>query len=123
VIGDQLVIGAHLLNNELDDSGIAYTTDLDLFVANHESSVNPHRMSIYPNPVSEKLFIDPGEISVEQIQITIYGSDGRPIKSSSLKTETGTGVWSFDVAGLIPGIYFIHVSGGNHFSRHKWVKL
>lgn len=71
-------------------------------------------INIFPNPVSEKLFI---ESASPVISYRIYSCNGLHVLSGVLK---GNGM-AIDVTGLKSGIYFIHFHTGNRTGQARFV--
>ena len=70
-------------------------------------------LSIYPNPVADKLKISNKNYTIESIEI--FNVNGRAIKSIE-------GVSSIDVSDLSNGIYFIHIKTDKEEMNKKFVK-
>ncbi len=75
---------------------------------------NPEAIRLYPNPATDLVRIDHPDTPVRAV--FIYGMNGQLLRS-----ETGP-LDSFQVAGLLPGIYLIRLQHENGlFSIHKLV--
>ncbi|HLG35958.1 MAG TPA: T9SS type A sorting domain-containing protein, partial [Bacteroidia bacterium] len=78
---------------------------------------------LYPNPATEQLIIDNGQLKIERIEM--YNVVGERIKNLTLNpSPLGEGSASIDVSELTPGIYFVTVTdeAGNKMVR-KIVKM
>jgi hypothetical protein len=71
-------------------------------------------VNIYPNPVSDILYLDTNE---HWTKADIYDISGRIIRSISLDTS------SMDVCGLESGTYFIRLKDGEKVGVVKFVKM
>jgi hypothetical protein len=120
VYEDQLVVSAHLLNNALDDSGVAYTVDLDLFVATEDPTRKLPDVKIYPIPTADLLHVDVNGTPGNTTNYRIYAADGR---MPDLQVSASGDRWQCDVSSLNAGTYFIYISDGKHISIHKWIKI
>jgi hypothetical protein len=90
-------------------------TDVDVVVesTNGINDVNFSGVSIYPNPVSDKLHVVTGF----EAEIAIYSVNGTEMVS---KTEVN-GSASFDVSELAKGLYFVKVVKGDQVETFNFV--
>ena len=72
-------------------------------------------LTIFPNPVRDKLFFDP-EVSFQRVEL--YSSTGLLIK----RVELGTGK-DADLGFLSDGIYFVQARSGQEILRARFVKI
>lgn len=97
-----------------------FNTTIDLGAYEYDStlgidaiSLNTNSVKLYPNPVSDKLFIK----STEQIEsVTIYNINGQLIKRTN---EIINGV---DVSVLSSGLYMIEIKTNNNTINQKFLK-
>jgi photosystem II stability/assembly factor-like uncharacterized protein len=75
------------------------------------------QFSLYPNPATEKLTINPQQTLSSSARITIYSSDGRMI-SESPWNPTG----EVNIHSLPSGVYFLQITDGNLFAKNKFIK-
>jgi hypothetical protein len=75
------------------------------------------QFSLYPNPATEKLTIDPQQTLSSSARIAIYSSDGRMI-SESAWNPTG----EVNIHSLPSGVYFLQIQDGNTVAKKKFVK-
>ena len=75
-------------------------------------------VSIYPNPVSEDLYIKSG-VTLANAQMKIYTIDGRLMME---KVLNGSGTLSVSVRSLPAGIYVAKVSAGDNNFKYRFVK-
>jgi len=73
---------------------------------------------IYPNPVKQKLYIDLSDLSLAQefLEIQIYDATGKMhfVKKVRIEVNTTTSEnIALDVASLVPGFYYLNISGKN----------
>lgn len=81
------------------------------------AETNPLKnISIYPNPVRDRLIIDTGTLT-EQVQVQIFSLAGALIQSYSLSGKS-----QIDLSHLSKGYYFIKVSDGEHVMHQKIIK-
>ena len=110
--GNDHRIGYHQNNSGFSDS--AMTNVISTFlntasVVNEDSFKNS--ISIYPNPTSDKLYIDGLVIQ----DVVIYSVLGKEVVKISNQN-------SIDVSSLSKGVYFIKVSDGVNSSTKKFIK-
>ncbi len=73
-----------------------------------------NNIAIYPNPVSDKLYISSENIAIESI--SIYSLTGKKVADETNKTN------SIDVSTLSKGMYFIEISSASGKSIKKFIK-
>jgi hypothetical protein len=73
------------------------------------------QIRIYPNPATDAIYIDYGEIHQEQAQITVYNLMGKAVIR-----EYGTD--RIALKGLQPGLYLIHFRMGDFVITEKVLK-
>jgi hypothetical protein len=71
-------------------------------------------ITVYPNPVSETLFIASEGISIEKK--TVYSLHGKLVFSENSASKT------IDVSNLSNGLYFIEISSSEGKSVQKFIK-
>ena len=64
------------------------------------------RIRIYPNPSHGKVFISPGILSPEGIQVQVINSSGQIIVDKYIETDPGV----VDLSGNVEGIYYIRMT-------------
>lgn len=78
------------------------------------------KVQFFPNPVTNRLtVILPDELVHEKVQVTITDASGKVILKTSSRNNTQI---QLDCSGLLPGIYFARVSGGNVMVTEKIIK-
>ncbi|MFD2540925.1 T9SS type A sorting domain-containing protein [Lacinutrix gracilariae] len=110
------------LFGDLDLSGNdrVFNTTIDLGAYEYNStlgiddiSLNTNSVKLYPNPVSDRLFIK----STEQVEnISIYNINGQLIKQT---IEATNGI---DVSVLPSGLYMIQITTSNNTINQKFIK-
>ncbi|RBP30946.1 putative secreted protein (Por secretion system target) [Oceanihabitans sediminis] len=110
------------LFGDLDLSGNTrvFNTTIDLGAYEYNStlgidavSLNTNSVKLYPNPVSDRLFIK----STEQVKnISIYNINGQLVKQA---IETTNGI---DVSVLPSGLYMIQINTSNNSINQKFLK-
>jgi hypothetical protein len=70
-------------------------------------------MKLYPNPVSDQLFIKPGSDVAENVAITIFDHAGRTLRSSENDYD-GISPISIDVSSLSKGFYLLSVKSSKN---------
>jgi subtilisin-like proprotein convertase family protein len=95
------------------------STDLPCQGTYDETVFIPAVPVIYPNPVLETLNIFLGEAAAP-VEITIFASDGRLIRSQKYDGVAGT--ITLDFIGLPSGLYYVNVTGGIRNGTYKILK-
>jgi len=97
-----------------------FNITIDLGVFEYDStlgietiSLNENAVKLYPNPVSDKLFIKSNETIKE---LTIYNVNGQLIKQANIMGN------SVDVANLPLGVYFVKINTANAETIRKIIK-
>ncbi|MHA7842493.1 MAG: T9SS type A sorting domain-containing protein [Winogradskyella sp.] len=106
---EDLLFNARIFNNTIDLGPYEYNPTLGV----NNVSLNTNSVKLYPNPVSDRLFIK----STEQIEgISIYNINGQLIKQT---IETTNGI---DVSVLPSGLYMIEIKTNNNTINQKFLK-
>jgi hypothetical protein len=75
-----------------------------------ELNASPESLSVYPNPAKDKINIILTDNYTENSTITLTDLSGRQLRADSpRKLADGLNVYSMDVTGVQPGIYFVTV--------------
>ena len=119
---NRLVIGGHLMNNDLNDSGIAYVTEIETTTATEEDPYSSLELNIHPNPVEDIMYMTVEGEWASSIYITIYSQDGHAVDRQEISNHPGL-QHSIDVSSLMSGIYFLQANDGSRVSIHKWIKI
>lgn len=90
-------------------------TEENVITANAEP--DPYRMSLYPNPASDEVFVQ-GESPIENI--IVYSPDG---KFEAVQTEIRIDSARLETSGLKPGMYSIQVKTSDAFHTLKFLKI
>ena len=90
----------------------------------HITSVNPISLNseyhIYPNPATERVFIDFHNIINHNILVRINDLYGRVVYQGQKKADTGQSV-QIDVTDFEPGIYFFRIENGSKIYKGKFI--
>jgi hypothetical protein len=78
-------------------------------------------LSIYPNPVSEKLFVKMDSRTEDAISVMITDLLGKPIVEQSFSFNTAGKVQAIDVSTLPKGVYMLRVKSGNTQMTRKLI--
>ena len=97
---------------EFEFNGIVYNY-ADFPLSTPEFSQNT--ITIYPNPVTNTLFINAENLEIESL--TIYSVSGQEII-----TQKSPETLSIDVSGLSKGLYFIELTSNSRKSFKKFIK-
>jgi subtilisin family serine protease len=88
----------------------------DQIVLNN-ADFSTNTIAIYPNPVSDKIFINSSKNKILSYQI--FDMQGRFIASEKINNLTD---FSIDMSSLNTGVYFIQLNSEDGISKHKIVK-
>ena len=90
---------------EISNGTCTVTSDcIDMIILGISDDINDLGISVYPNPIIDRLIIDIGEN--QNIQIEILDNSGKLIISKATKQQ----ITSIDLSGYTPGIYFINLT-------------
>ncbi|MBN3035374.1 MAG: C10 family peptidase [Bacteroidales bacterium] len=77
--------------------------------------------SVYPNPATDRLYIETGSISSGQTDIRLFSLSGELLLSESRKVEDGRNTLELGLEGLTPGSYLLQVTGDAGTVTHRVV--
>ena len=112
----QVTLTADDNNGNLSDTTFTVTLNApDCFPASISSTPEASEQFVYPNPVTDKLYISNAITNIKQIKIKTL--DGKTVVSKTdLKTNT------IDCDALLQGIYIIEISTSDNMINQKVVK-
>ncbi|RLD50038.1 MAG: hypothetical protein DRI94_09720 [Bacteroidetes bacterium] len=82
------------------------------------SNISDKNINIYPNPVKTDFFIDFTSFNFKNIQSELYNSEGKRIKSFTLKEANSL----INISDIPSGIYFLKIRTNNNLFIRKIVK-
>ncbi|MCD4683466.1 MAG: T9SS type A sorting domain-containing protein [Bacteroidales bacterium] len=101
-----------------------YIDALEMTYKEHITSVNTKDINsehnFYPNPASEKVFIDLYSLINQEVDVRIMDSYGRIVYQSNEKIE-GNQTFNFDVADFEAGVYFYMIENGSKIYKGKFI--
>jgi len=103
-----------------------YKYDLGLLAATNNFSNDKSQSFVYPNPFSDKVYIDIGSSLNNNVQVDIYSSSGMLVKTFSSENITaGSKLLSWDATNnngikVKQGVYLCRISSGKN---EKWQKF
>ncbi len=65
-------------------------------------------LNIYPNPASDKIYIDLGSININQIQVNVYDIVGKKINTKLIDNQTN--IYELNVNNCKNGFYLININ-------------
>lgn len=91
----------------------------------HEYEMPETKITLYPNPATEKVFLTLSTNERGTIEIALYDMQGRLIKSKNrmLNATTAKQVFHFDVAHLENGIYTFVITTPRTINYNKIIKI
>jgi serine protease AprX len=92
-------------------------------VVNYLKEPEPlHTWLIYPNPVvGNQLNIQLDEI-VNPVRVTVFDSKGSRVSEASLQINWQNNPFKYDIANLLPGLYFVRVQSGSRQGTFRVMK-
>jgi hypothetical protein len=78
------------------------------------SAKNGNSLSVYPNPVSDLLNVTASVEKTEMVFFKIIDSYGRTVASTQILLQKGSNAFSWDIATLGAGNYFMVSTGQGH---------
>jgi len=113
-IGDVAVTTLDNTNNFLTQ-GFQQPLEGGVFI-NEEDGVI---FTTYPNPVRTVLTLQISNSAKPGFAAELFDMLGQQLtKYSVVCDNSGTSVFTFDMQGLAPGTYFLHLTGGNNFVKN-----
>lgn len=76
-------------------------------------------VSLAPNPADEMVAINFGNLSTENVSITLYNSLGQAVQNYSSNIIAGSNTAQLDISNLSQGLYFVSISNGNRSTTKK----
>lgn len=108
-----------LATDDADRFTLVLMKDLEGETPTGVASIDETSISIYPNPVHDKLTLElSGTNNNTRVVITDY--TGKEIIGQNL--HSGPGLYQLDVTTLSSGIYLVKVQAGENFTVHKLIK-
>ncbi|MBM3404001.1 MAG: T9SS type A sorting domain-containing protein [Bacteroidetes bacterium] len=77
------------------------------------------RLQVYPNPATDKIFVDLTTEKSDQITYTLLSLTGETLFSKKMDHQQGKIHESLDVSGISKGIYFLRISGSQGNMNQK----
>jgi hypothetical protein len=68
--------------------------------------------NVYPNPVTEKLFVPLNTTKSQTVEIAVVGMDGRTYYQTTTSVTSGSQTLQIEVSELPKGLYFVHINNG-----------
>ena len=85
-------------------------------------AVNPMTTArIYPNPVSDRLFVEVNASRASEMSITIYNITGQKVMEENVNITTGINTPSVNTSSLTSGIYFVTVKANGFDQTMKFI--
>jgi hypothetical protein len=102
-----------LVNNSQNFSLIVSGINQTLSTTNF----NGNLINIYPNPTTDKLFVNTSDVAVSQYEV--YDLQGRLVKSNKVNDLTS---FTIDMNDINAGMYLVQIQTANGISSHKIIK-
>jgi hypothetical protein len=81
---------------------------------NCDEKINTNLLTTYPNPSSTEFFVDFNSENIEgKGELTIMDARGVVVYSKNVLVEKGNNFYTIDAIKVLPGIYYVKLSGEN----------
>ncbi len=87
-----------------------------------EQILDKGSINLYPNPVSEQLYINIEVQERKEARLVVYDVSGKLVLEDFTDLEAGQSEIQLNTEELMPGFYILEVSGNNFQFRNKFVK-
>ena len=96
----------------IDHNGEYAYSDIITLASNEPVSA----LQVYPNPVSDKLFVEVQATQTSLIKLTVYDITGRAVHTTETLVNKGTQRITIDTEALQTGVYFVttNINGTTH---------
>ena len=92
-------------------------------VVNYLKEPEPlHNWLIYPNPVVGNQFNIQLDEIVNPVSVTVFDSKGARVSEASLQINWQNNPFKYDIANLLPGLYFVRVQSGSRQGTFRVMK-
>lgn len=111
-----------MLQNVTGDTTLNFahnTNFTDIFNTTSVSGIDKSRFLLYPNPATDRISIETGDLNLNGVQISIYDIQGRLSKVEWVNLHNRI---EMDVQNLQPGIYVLNLKSKEHEKMIKWIK-
>ena len=85
--------------------------------------ISADQLSIYPNPTTSILNLQPQFTNGGTLSIELVDMNGRMMQKKEIKLATGTEVQQLDVSSYATGNYLLNVQFENHKNSYKIQKI
>ncbi len=89
----------------------------------HVQGNNQPALVLSPNPVINMLHVDFFSTHTEQVNIRILNLTGTVVRNYVRNVTVGPNNWTYDLSGLLPGVYSFVVQSPNQLASAIFVKL
>jgi 1,4-alpha-glucan branching enzyme len=77
---------------------------------------------VYPNPASDRLFIDTGKMNVGEAEVRVMDIQGRQVQLHKFHLTDSEDI-QLDISRLEAGIYFVEVQTAKEKQVARWIKI
>jgi uncharacterized repeat protein (TIGR03803 family) len=81
-----------------------------------------NRISLFPNPVTEKATLYVNSVSADRLEISMLDNHGRVVRQQQTSISTGNNVITIDTRNLSGGVYYLVISGQSINKRFNFFK-
>jgi hypothetical protein len=79
-------------------------------------------VSIYPNPVQDKLNLNFSSDKAETVQVEVLDNGGKVVATQQVSVAAGASTQGINVGGLSSGEYYVRVVGADGEREERFVK-
>jgi len=90
--------------------------------ATNVSDISKSNLSVYPNPTTDKLFIQSNTEINSELIISIYDNIGRILYSQMLDELLADGAYEIDISTFTNGIYILQINNSKSITIEKIIK-
>ncbi len=102
--------------------GVKIVPDLAGWSVDNHEAVNPMTTTrVYPNPVSNELFIEVNASQSSEMNISVFNLMGQKVMEKNVNVNTGINTPSINTSDLNSGIYFVTVKANGFENTMKFI--
>ncbi len=109
-------------SNPLNPGTFALIDDLEFDITTGiQEDATVGNLNVYPNPATEKLYVESELDRATDVEIKIFSIEGRRIMSQQFFRNSGTFFLPVDISKMAEGLYFLHLWQGDKLEMRKFV--
>jgi hypothetical protein len=96
---------------------ISEPSNIISFMASNLTKIDMSEFTVFPNPVNDELFIDPGSLRGEVFRLELMALDGTVLLVRKLTEKS-----HINLASLVPSVYLLRISRGDESRIFRVIK-